>query len=169
MAEDRGTTMTSNDTDRRHGFRASAPPCRRLGRRSLARQGEGCGWSAGPRNPRTSELLCQPRTHVRPEEPEKAADVTAEDDLKKQFEAAQEFVKKENSWSHKVPTERKLNLYKFYKQFTEGDCTGDRPGMFSFEARKKWDAWDQVRGKSKEECMQGYIDELESQKKEFGE
>ena len=43
-------------------------------------------------------------------------------------------------------------------QATVGDVTGDRPGMLSFEARAKYDAWAKLAGMTKEEAMQGYID-----------
>jgi len=43
-------------------------------------------------------------------------------------------------------------------QATVGDIQGDRPGMLSFEARAKYDAWAKIKGMSKEEAMQAYID-----------
>lgn len=43
-------------------------------------------------------------------------------------------------------------------QATVGDVTGDRPGMLSFEARAKYDAWAKLAGMSKAEAMQAYID-----------
>ncbi len=43
-------------------------------------------------------------------------------------------------------------------QATVGDVQGDRPGMLSFEARAKYDAWAKIKGMSKEEAMQAYID-----------
>ena len=52
----------------------------------------------------------------------------------------------------------KLNLYKYFKQATEGDVNTSRPGMFSIEGRAKWDAWNAAKGLSKEEAMQRYID-----------
>lgn len=52
----------------------------------------------------------------------------------------------------------KLQFYSFFKQATVGDVQGDRPGMLSFEARAKYDAWAKLKGMSKEEAMQAYID-----------
>jgi acyl-CoA-binding protein len=49
-------------------------------------------------------------------------------------------------------------LYALYKQATEGDVTGDRPGGFDFKAIAKFDAWAELKGKSKEEAMKAYID-----------
>eukprot|EP00884_Botryococcus_braunii_P006657 jgi/Botrbrau1/15993/Bobra.0241s0004.1 len=54
----------------------------------------------------------------------------------------------------------KLNFYSYFKQATEGDVKGDRPGMLRIEARAKWDAWAKMKGMSKDEAMQGYIDLL---------
>ncbi len=36
--------------------------------------------------------------------------------------------------------------------------------MFSFEAKAKWNAWDAVKGKSKEDSMKEYVAEIERQK-----
>lgn len=50
-----------------------------------------------------------------------------------------------------------LQLYALYKQSTEGDVGGERPGGFDFKAIAKFDAWEGLKGKSKEEAMQEYI------------
>ena len=50
-----------------------------------------------------------------------------------------------------------LQLYALYKQATEGDVTGERPGGFDFKAIAKYDAWADVKGKSKEQAMQEYV------------
>ncbi|KAL4437790.1 hypothetical protein ABPG77_005702 [Micractinium sp. CCAP 211/92] len=55
-------------------------------------------------------------------------------------------------------TEEKLAFYKYFKQATEGDVQGSQPWAVQFEARAKWDAWNSVKGMSKEEAMQKYID-----------
>lgn len=57
-----------------------------------------------------------------------------------------------------------LHLYALYKQGSEGDVTGSRPGFTDMIARAKWDAWNAAKGKSKEEAMQAYIDLIESLK-----
>ena len=54
-----------------------------------------------------------------------------------------------------------LKLYALYKQATEGDVTGDRPGGFDFKAIAKYAAWQEVKGKSKEEAMKEYIGVVE--------
>ncbi|MBK6267380.1 acyl-CoA-binding protein [Marivirga sp. S37H4] len=51
-----------------------------------------------------------------------------------------------------------LKLYALYKQADEGDITGERPGGFDFKAIAKYNAWEELKGKPKEEAMQEYID-----------
>jgi acyl-CoA-binding protein len=58
----------------------------------------------------------------------------------------------------KRPTnEELLQLYSLYKQATEGDVTGERPGGFDFKAIAKYDAWSELKGKSKEQAMEEYV------------
>ena len=54
--------------------------------------------------------------------------------------------------------ENLLKLYGLYKQATEGDNTGDKPGGFDFKALAKHEAWSSLKGKSKEDAMQEYVD-----------
>lgn len=51
-----------------------------------------------------------------------------------------------------------LKLYAYYKQATAGDVSGSRPGMTDFAGRAKYDAWTRVKGTSREQAMQAYID-----------
>ena len=51
-----------------------------------------------------------------------------------------------------------LKLYALYKQASEGDVTGDRPGGFDFKAIAKFDAWAGLRGTSKDAARQQYVD-----------
>jgi diazepam-binding inhibitor (GABA receptor modulating acyl-CoA-binding protein) len=55
-------------------------------------------------------------------------------------------------------TEEKLKFYSYFKQATEGDAMGTQPWAVQFEARAKWDAWAALKGMSKAEAMQGYVD-----------
>ena len=52
----------------------------------------------------------------------------------------------------------KLDLYKFYKQATDGDCNIPKPSALYFKENAKWVAWDSIRGMSKEDAMKGYIE-----------
>ncbi|KAF7424127.1 hypothetical protein PC9H_009430 [Pleurotus ostreatus] len=53
-----------------------------------------------------------------------------------------------------------LNFYKLYKQATVGDVNIPRPGMLDFTGKAKWDAWDSVKGLSKEDAMAQYVEKL---------
>lgn len=50
-----------------------------------------------------------------------------------------------------------LKLYGCYKQATEGDITGVRPGILDFTGRQKCDAWAAVKGTSTDHAMKRYI------------
>ncbi len=41
-----------------------------------------------------------------------------------------------------------LKLYSYYKQATDGDVKGDRPGGFDFVGGAKYDAWSKLKGMS---------------------
>jgi acyl-CoA-binding protein len=82
-------------------------------------------------------------------------------DLKATFEAA---VAASKSLPEKPDNMTLLKIYSLYKQGTEGDVEGKRPGFTDMVARAKFDAWAAVKGQSKDEAMQGYIDLIESLK-----
>jgi hydroxymethylglutaryl-CoA reductase (NADPH) len=52
-----------------------------------------------------------------------------------------------------------MKIYGLYKQATVGDINIERPGIFSFDmkAKAKYDAWAQMKGKSKEQAMREYV------------
>ena len=51
-----------------------------------------------------------------------------------------------------------LKLYALYKQGSEGDVQGKRPGFTDMIGRAKWDAWAKLKGTSPEDAMQQYVD-----------
>ena len=62
--------------------------------------------------------------------------------------------------------EQLLDLYAFYKQATEGDVAGSRPGMLDLRGRAKHDAWAKRKGLSKDDAMKKYVafvDKLETE------
>lgn len=71
------------------------------------------------------------------------------------FKAAQVRVKQ---LAQTPPPERLLELYSLYKQGTEGDVTGTRPGMLDFKGRAKFDAWSGRKGTTKDAAKQAYVD-----------
>ena len=75
-------------------------------------------------------------------------------DLRKQFDDAAAAVLK----AKKDPgNDLKLRLYANYKQATEGDVTGEKPGFTDFVNRAKYEAWAKLKGTSSEEAMKAYI------------
>lgn len=75
-------------------------------------------------------------------------------DLQQQFEAA---VVRSKELTKRPDNEELLELYALFKQATEGDVAGDRPGGFDFKAIAKYDAWADKKGLAKEQAMQDYI------------
>jgi len=80
-------------------------------------------------------------------------------DLEKLFNQSVEGVR---DVEKRPSNENLLKLYGLFKQATEGDVQGDRPGGFDFKAIAKYDSWSSLRGMSKEEAMQTYIDLADS-------
>lgn len=83
------------------------------------------------------------------------------DDLQGRFERAAAEVQG-------IPTrpsnEILLKLYALYKQGTAGDASGQRPGLTNPVGRAKYDAWQAVKGKSRDEAMEAYISLVEELK-----
>jgi acyl-CoA-binding protein len=82
-------------------------------------------------------------------------------DLKARFERA---VAESKTLPEKPDSMTLLKLYALYKQATVGDAGGERPGFADMVGRAKWDAWKALGGKSRDEAMQAYVDEVESLK-----
>ena len=57
-----------------------------------------------------------------------------------------------------------LKIYALFKQASEGDATGERPGFTDFVARAKFDAWAALAGTDADTARQDYIDLIESLK-----
>ena len=55
-----------------------------------------------------------------------------------------------------------LKIYSLYKQASEGDVEGKRPGFTDMVGRAKWDAWNGFKGTANVDAMQQYIDLIES-------
>jgi len=66
-------------------------------------------------------------------------------------------VKLSQSLKQKPSNDVLLKLYSLYKQATEGDVTGDRPGGFDFKGAAKFDAWTSQKGKSRELAADEYV------------
>jgi diazepam-binding inhibitor (GABA receptor modulating acyl-CoA-binding protein) len=75
-------------------------------------------------------------------------------ELQQQFESA---VARSKELTQRPSNTELLDLYALFKQASEGDVSGDRPGGFDFKAIAKYDAWAAFKGKTKEQAMQEYI------------
>jgi diazepam-binding inhibitor (GABA receptor modulator, acyl-CoA-binding protein) len=75
-------------------------------------------------------------------------------DIKKQFEAAAAASKQ---LTEKPDNATLLKIYSLYKQATEGDCEGKRPGFTDMVGRAKYDAWAALKGKTTDAAMKEYI------------
>lgn len=82
-------------------------------------------------------------------------------DLKAAFEQA---VAESKSLPEKPDNMTLLKIYALYKQATTGDVEGKRPGFTDMVGRAKWDAWNELKGKSSDDAMQEYVDLIESLK-----
>jgi len=76
-------------------------------------------------------------------------------DLKEEFEKASETVM---NLSERPSNEELLKLYSFYKQGTEGDVSGKRPGMINLKGRAKYDAWAKLEGMHAQEAQKNYVE-----------
>ena len=50
-----------------------------------------------------------------------------------------------------------LLLYALYKQSTEGDVQGEKPGGFDFKGMAKYQAWEEQKGKPSETAKKEYV------------
>ena len=75
--------------------------------------------------------------------------------LQARFEAAQAASK---ALPERPDNMTLLEIYALYKQSTAGDAEGERPSFTDMVGRAKYDAWAGLKGTSKEEAMQKYID-----------
>ena len=80
-------------------------------------------------------------------------------DLQARFDAA---VANSKKLSERPDNATLLKIYALYKQATVGDNTEKKPGFGDMVGRAKWDAWNGVKGTSKDDAMQQYVDLIES-------
>mgnify|MGYP001550031221 FL=1 len=74
-------------------------------------------------------------------------------ELETRFQAA---VENSQSLSRRPSNETLLKLYGLYKQASEGDVSGKRPGFTDLRGRAKYDAWAALAGTPGDEAMLSY-------------
>lgn len=79
-------------------------------------------------------------------------------DMKAKFEQAALDIKE---LAERPDNDTLLQLYALYKQGSEGDVSGERPGFFDFVAVAKYEAWEKLAGMDQDTAMQQYIDLVE--------
>lgn len=76
-------------------------------------------------------------------------------DLKTRFEQAAKDVQ---ALPERPDNDTLLRLYALYKQGSEGDVHGDKPGFFDFVGTAKYEAWTKLKGTDQTDAMQRYVD-----------
>ena len=85
--------------------------------------------------------------------------------LNEEFQKASEEVK---NLSQRPSNDQLLELYALYKQGSEGDVSGKRPGLLDIKGRAKYDAWSKKAGMSSEEAMQAYVNYVRDLQQSIG-
>ncbi len=75
-------------------------------------------------------------------------------DLNQAFEQAAKDVK---TLTERPDNDTLLKLYALYKQGSEGDVNGDKPGFFDFVGTAKYEAWGKLKGTAQDAAKQQYI------------
>ena len=76
-------------------------------------------------------------------------------DIQQQFDEA---VANSKLLPSKPGNETLLQLYSLYKQATEGENKADKPSNpFDIVAQAKYNAWSELKGKTKADAMQEYV------------
>jgi diazepam-binding inhibitor (GABA receptor modulating acyl-CoA-binding protein) len=76
-------------------------------------------------------------------------------ELQAQFEQASQDV---NQLSSRPDNQTLLRLYALFKQGSIGDVSGDKPSMTDMVGFAKWSAWNKLKGQTKEQAQQAYVD-----------
>ena len=76
----------------------------------------------------------------------------------------QQAVAQSKNLSERPDNATLLKMYALYKQATEGDVDGQRPGFTDLVGRAKWDAWNALKGTAMDTAMQRYVDLVEELK-----
>lgn len=79
--------------------------------------------------------------------------------LQDDFQAAKEKV---GTLPEKPSNDVLLKLYGLFKQGSEGDNNMEQPAMFDFVKQAKYNAWEGLRGTSKQEAQLQYITFVDS-------
>ena len=76
-------------------------------------------------------------------------------DLKTAFDQASKDIQ---TLTERPDNDTLLRLYGLYKQGSEGDVKGDKPGFFDFVGTAKYEAWAKLKGTAPEDAQKKYVD-----------
>lgn len=76
-------------------------------------------------------------------------------DLQQAFEQAASDVQ---TLGERPDNDTLLRLYALYKQGSEGDVNGPKPGFFDFVGTAKYEAWAKLKGTAQDEAKKKYVD-----------
>ncbi len=76
-------------------------------------------------------------------------------DLKDLFQKAAQDVM---NLADRPDNDTMLRLYALYKQGSDGDVSGPKPGFFDFVGTAKYEAWEKLAGTKPEDAMKKYVD-----------
>lgn len=76
-------------------------------------------------------------------------------DPSQQFEQAAKDVK---GLAERPDNDTMLRLYALYKQGSEGDVSGPKPGSFDFVGAAKYEAWEKLQSTSKDQAQRKYVE-----------
>lgn len=82
-------------------------------------------------------------------------------DINAQFAQAQQDVKQLPERPGNLTL---LRLYALFKQASEGDVHGDKPGFTDIVGKYKYDAWAALKGTAQDAAKQQYVELVESLK-----
>lgn len=80
------------------------------------------------------------------------------------FQQAANDVKNLSSKPH---DEELLKVYSLYKQATIGDNNTAQPGFLDFKGKAKWNAWNELKGTSKQKAESDYVDYVKFLKSKY--
>ena len=75
-------------------------------------------------------------------------------DLRAAFEQAAKDVK---GLAERPDNDTMLRLYSLYKQGSEGDVSGPKPGFFDFVGSAKYEAWEKLQGMAQDQAQKKYV------------
>ena len=76
-------------------------------------------------------------------------------DLQSRFEQAAKDIQ---SLAERPDNDTLLRLYALYKQGSEGDVSGAKPGFFDFVGTAKYEAWAKLKGTAQDDAQKKYVD-----------